>query len=108
MEEQIFAEKTLYSLPDLDEELRNFQITCETQTDLQMDHFAADTAVNKGWSRENVVVIYRNPNIASFLKPYVIGVGSVTLGALVVYKVVRWALTLPAHLAVPVAVPVPA
>ncbi|XP_055356355.1 uncharacterized protein LOC129601540 [Paramacrobiotus metropolitanus] len=84
------GERILYVLPDLEEAVEHLQIHAECQTDLAMEHFLA--TVNAPFSavnRDNVLIIYRNPNIYSFLKPYAIGVGGTALGVVMLYKVVK-------------------
>ncbi|XP_055344060.1 uncharacterized protein LOC129592121 [Paramacrobiotus metropolitanus] len=88
--EEDSSERIVYALPDLEEAVEHLQIHAECQTDLAMEHFLA--TVNAPFSavnRDNVLIIYRNPNIYSFLKPYAIGVGGTALGVVVLYKVVK-------------------
>ncbi|XP_055344131.1 uncharacterized protein LOC129592185 [Paramacrobiotus metropolitanus] len=88
--EEDAGERIVYALPDLEEAVEHLQIHAECQTDLAMEHFLA--TVNAPFSavnRDNVLIIYRNPNIYSFLKPYAIGVGGTALGVVVLYKVVK-------------------
>ncbi|OQV22553.1 hypothetical protein BV898_03379 [Hypsibius exemplaris] len=88
-EDDFFAEKLLFRLPDLEEAIAHLCINMETQTDLQMDHFSPDSQSNLH-SSDNVVIIYRNPSMASFLLPYLIRVGGVALGCLALYSLARF------------------
>lgn len=85
---ELHSDKIMFSLPDLDEEIANLRIDMETQTDLQLEHFARDNAkLNKN---DNVIIIYRNPSMSSFMKPYLTAVGGTALGCFVIYKTVKF------------------
>ena len=97
-EDPCLSEKLIFRLPSLEEEIRALRIDIDCQTDLQMDHFSSDDSEGTSKSRNNrsnanVVVIYRNPSMASFLGPYLLGVGGVALGCFAVYAVAKFIVT---------------
>ena len=97
-EDPCLSEKLIFRLPSLEEEIRALRIDIDCQTDLQMDHFSSDDSEGTSKSRNNrsnanVVVIYRNPSMASFLGPYLLGVGGVAFGCFAVYAVAKFIVT---------------
>jgi hypothetical protein len=103
--EDYHAQKLLFSLPNLEEEIANLRLDMATQTELQMDDFE-DGAAAGSKDSNNVLIIYRNPSMGSFVWPYLIGVGAGAFLSFTFYSVTRFAVSFSVSSPV-VAAPVP-